>query len=293
MTMRRPGTRCARRSPRSTTASQLIARLDRRDGSVIDCATVPLPDGATLVDLPRRHRYDQRRARAAREERGAGDRRRDQDRFRPSRLLRAALAADQHHRLCAFPRRPGDRPADRQAARISRLHHHLHQRAAGDHQQHPRPRHHRRRRHDAQPRAGGYPQHHAGGGRRHPGPAGEGRAHARHARGARCRQLHRRREARAAGAVQPARQRRELLAAGRRHHADRRAAARCRGVLGDRSRPGDSGRGAEPGVRLVRDAIRWARITAAPGLASRWCAPSSSCMAAASRSIPTSAAAPP
>jgi signal transduction histidine kinase len=28
---------------------QLIARLDRRDGSVIDCSTVPLPDGATLV----------------------------------------------------------------------------------------------------------------------------------------------------------------------------------------------------------------------------------------------------
>ncbi|HET7679866.1 MAG TPA: PAS-domain containing protein [Xanthobacteraceae bacterium] len=28
---------------------QLTARLDRRDGSVIDCSTVPLPDGATLV----------------------------------------------------------------------------------------------------------------------------------------------------------------------------------------------------------------------------------------------------
>ena len=28
---------------------QLTTRLDRRDGSVIDCSTVPLPDGATLV----------------------------------------------------------------------------------------------------------------------------------------------------------------------------------------------------------------------------------------------------
>jgi signal transduction histidine kinase len=28
---------------------QLTARLDRRDGSVLDCSTVPLPDGATLV----------------------------------------------------------------------------------------------------------------------------------------------------------------------------------------------------------------------------------------------------
>ena len=120
-TTTRSGTRCARPSPRSTTASQLTARLERRDGSVIDCSTVPLPDGATLVDLPGRHRHRQCRARAARAQRGAGDRRRDQDRFRPPRLLRAALAADQHHRLRAFPRRSGDRPAHRQAARISRL----------------------------------------------------------------------------------------------------------------------------------------------------------------------------
>ena len=84
-------------------------RLERRDGSVLDCATVPLPDGATLVDVPRRHRHGQRRARAARAQRGAGSRRRAQDRFRPPRLLRAALAAHQHHRLrriCSATRRP-------------------------------------------------------------------------------------------------------------------------------------------------------------------------------------------
>ncbi len=103
-------------------------------------------------DLPGRHRHRQCRACAARAQRGAGDGRQAQDRLRPPRLLRAALAAHQHHRLRALPRRPGDRPADREAARIPRLHHRLDQRAARDHQQHPRPRHHRRRRHDAQSR---------------------------------------------------------------------------------------------------------------------------------------------
>ena len=132
--------------------------------------------------VPGRDRHGQCRARAARAQRGAGSRRRDQGRFRPPRVLRAALAAHQHHRLRAFPRRSGDRAADRQAARISRLHHHLDQRAARDHQQHPRSRHHRRRRHEAQSRRGRHPQDHGGRRRRHPGPAGQGRHHARHPR---------------------------------------------------------------------------------------------------------------
>ncbi len=51
--------------------------------------------------VPRRHRHDQRRAGAARAQRGAGSRRRAQGRFRPPRVLRAALAAHQHHRLRA------------------------------------------------------------------------------------------------------------------------------------------------------------------------------------------------
>ena len=45
----RSGSSCAAPSPRSTIASRSTARLERRDGSVVDCATVPLPDGATLV----------------------------------------------------------------------------------------------------------------------------------------------------------------------------------------------------------------------------------------------------
>ena len=50
-------------------------------------------------DVPGRHRHRQRRARAARAQRGAGDGRQAQDRLRPPCLLRAALAAHQHHRL--------------------------------------------------------------------------------------------------------------------------------------------------------------------------------------------------
>ena len=130
--------------------------------------------------LPGRHRHGQRRARADREERGAGSRRRHQDRFRAPRLLRIALAAHQHHRLRAFPQRSDLRAAHRQTARISRLHHRLDQRAARAHQQHPRSRHHRRRRHGAQPFAGRHPRHHGGSGRRRAGPAQEGRHHARH-----------------------------------------------------------------------------------------------------------------
>ncbi len=55
--------------------------------------------------VPGHHQLGQCRARAARAQRSAGRRRQDQDRFRPPRFVRAALAAHQHHRLRAFPRR--------------------------------------------------------------------------------------------------------------------------------------------------------------------------------------------
>ena len=55
--------------------------------------------------LPRHHRFRERRARSHRTQRGAGGGGRHQDRFRPTRLLRAALAAHQHHRLHPFPGR--------------------------------------------------------------------------------------------------------------------------------------------------------------------------------------------
>ena len=112
------------------------------------------------ADLPGHHRHRKRRARAARAQRGAGDRRPDEGRFRPPRLLRTALAADHHHRLRASADRSRHRPADAEAGRISRLHHRLDQLAVRPHQQHPRSRHHRRRRDDARTRPGRYPQDH-------------------------------------------------------------------------------------------------------------------------------------
>ena len=113
------------RQPRADRRAHRTARRhdDRHDGD----AAARRRDACYF---PRRLRQRQRRARADREERGIGDRRRHQDRLRASRILRAALAAHQHHRLRAFPRRPGLRRAQRQAARIPRLHHRLDQRAA-------------------------------------------------------------------------------------------------------------------------------------------------------------------
>ena len=118
----------------------VIGRIERLDGNAVDCITMPLPDGATLVTFQERHRHRQRRACLAGAKRGAGNRRQTEDRFRASCLVRIALSADQHHRLCTFPGRSLNRPADGKAARISRLHYGLHQCAACHHQQHPRPR---------------------------------------------------------------------------------------------------------------------------------------------------------
>ena len=57
--------------------------IERRDGSAVKCATVPLPDGANSGHVPGHHRLRQCRARAARAQRSAGRRRQDQDRLRP------------------------------------------------------------------------------------------------------------------------------------------------------------------------------------------------------------------
>ena len=76
--------------------------------------------------------------------------------------------------------------------------------------------------------AGRYPRHHGGGRRRRAGPAGQARPHARYQRAAGHRQLHRRRAARAADPVQPAGQCGQLLAGRRDHHAARRSGAPMR-----------------------------------------------------------------
>ena len=44
----------------------IVARIERRDGVVIDIATMPLPDGATLVTFQDVSDTCERRARAAR-----------------------------------------------------------------------------------------------------------------------------------------------------------------------------------------------------------------------------------
>ena len=187
-------------------------RIERTDGAVIDCRTVPLPDGATLVTF---HDIT--------------------DSVHVERVLternEALVAADaikidfvQHvsYELRSpltniigfthFLDDPGDRPASRkEAARISRLHHRIEQCAARHHQQHPRPRLDRRRRNAARPRAGRHPRHHACGRRRRSGPAGQEQHHARHQGAPRHRQFRRRRAPGAADSVQPAGQRGRVL----------------------------------------------------------------------------------
>jgi len=81
---------------------QVNGRIERRDGSVIDCATVAAARRRHAGHLPGPHRHRQRGAGAARKERCARGSRRDQGRLRAPRLLRAALAAHQHHRLAHF-----------------------------------------------------------------------------------------------------------------------------------------------------------------------------------------------
>ena len=127
-------------------------RLERRDGSVVDCATVPLPDGATLVtfhDVTDSVNVE----RALRERNEALE---DADKIKidfvhhVSYELRSPLT-----NIIGFVHLlgdPDDRPARRQAARISRLHHGIDQHSAGADQQHPRPRDDRCRPHAAQSR---------------------------------------------------------------------------------------------------------------------------------------------
>ena len=95
--------------------------------------------------LHRRHRERQRRARPDRAQRRAGARLAPARRIRPPRILRAALAAHQHHRLRATARRRDGRHAQSAPARLCRSHHALVRRASGDPQRHSRSRLHRYR----------------------------------------------------------------------------------------------------------------------------------------------------
>jgi len=88
----------------------ILRRLERTDGSIIDCRTVRLPDGATLMTFKDVTDSGQMsNAAPDRAQHCAGRGEQDQDRFRSPRVLRAATAADQRHRIYASSRRPGDR----------------------------------------------------------------------------------------------------------------------------------------------------------------------------------------
>ena len=228
-------------------------RLERRDGGVVDCTTVPLPDSATLVtfhDVTNSVNVE----RALRERNEALE---DADKIKidfvhhVSYELRSPLT-----NIIGFVHLladPATGPlAEKQREYLDYITVSTNTLLGAD-QQHSRPRHHRCRPHAIESRPGRHSRDHGGGGRRRAGPAGQRRADARHSGGRQYRQLHRRRTARAADPVQPARQCGELFTARRHRHVRGRAASRRARVLGHRSRPGDSARRAGEGIRLVRD----------------------------------------
>ena len=260
------------------------ARLERRDGTVVDCTTVPLPNGATLVtfhDVTDSVNVE----RALRERNEALE---DADKIKVdfvhhvSYELRSPLTT-----IIGFVHllgEPSIGPLKSKAARLPRIHHRLHQHAVGVDRQCPRPGHHRCRPNADQSWLRRYPGRHASRHRRRAGSSGRRQAHAQYRSFQRHRLLHRRRKPSPANPVQPAGQCRELLAARRKDYAAGRAARRCGDLRGDRPRAGHSARGAGKGVRLVRNPIRSAHSIAGRGSDSPWQNPSSSCTAARSAS---------
>ena len=136
----------------------VIGRLERSDGNVLYCATMPLPDGATLVtfqDVTDTVNVE-RALRERNEALETADKLKIDFVHHVSYELRSPLT-----NIIGFAHFLGDPvtgPLNGEAARISRLHHGLDQRAPRHHQQYPRPRQHRRRRHDPQSRFRGHPQ---------------------------------------------------------------------------------------------------------------------------------------
>ena len=106
----------------------IAARLERRDGSVVDCATVPLPDGATLVtfqDVTDTVNVE-RALRERNEALEAADQLKIDFVHHVSYELRSPLTnIIGFAHLLLDPRSGRPRPAHREAARISRLHHSL------------------------------------------------------------------------------------------------------------------------------------------------------------------------
>ena len=197
----------ARRRHRARSASRSRRGSSARDGSVVDCATVPLPDGATLVtfqDVTDTVNVE-RALRERNEALEAADRLKIDFVHHVSYELRSPLTniIGFAHLLLDPAIGPTIGPlTDKQREYLGYITG-LVQRAARHHQRHPRSRHDRRRRDDARPRAVDIREavDAAAGACRTACREGDP---ARHPRRARHRQLRGRRAARAAGAVQPA-----------------------------------------------------------------------------------------
>ena len=207
----------------------ISGRLERRDGSVVDCPTVPLPDGATLVtfhDVTDSVNVE----RALRERNEALE---DADKIKidfvhhVSYELRSPLT-----NIIGFVHLLGD-PATGPLAPKQReyldyitvstdtllaLINNILDLATID-----------AGRMQLNLGAGRYPRPMAAAAEGRSGPAGQRRPRARHPRRRRYRQLHRRRAPRPADPVQSAGQRRELLAPGPHRDVAGRAARRCLG----------------------------------------------------------------
>ena len=186
-------------------------RIPRTDGLTLDCAALPLPDGATLLTSLDVTAERQCRARADRAQSGAGRRGEAAQRFRQSCLLRAAHAAHQHHRLHPIARRGRRGSAQSQAARICGLHHQFLACAARHHRRHSRSRLDRRRRAGTAARDGRCRGGDEGGGGRRAGPAERSSDRDAHRHDRRRRHAARRRAAGAPGSVQSPVQRHQLL----------------------------------------------------------------------------------
>ena len=123
-------------------------KFERKDGSVLDCMTMPLPDGATMLtfqDITDTENFE-RALRERNEALEAADKMKVDFVHHVSYELRSPLTT-----IIGFahlPDRSVHRPADAEASRISQLHHHLDQLAVRAHQQHSRSRHHRCRRNE-------------------------------------------------------------------------------------------------------------------------------------------------
>ena len=168
---RRRGRVCGASSPGDARRAHGSGRMTRGDGSVIDCATAPLPDGETLVDLRRRDRQRQGRAGARRAQRGArgGERVKNDFVHHVSYELRSPLT-----NIIGFVQLLGEGavgPLNDKQRQYTGYIMSLERCAAGHHQRHSRPRHHRRRRDGARARRGRHsPSDRGGRGRRAPGP---------------------------------------------------------------------------------------------------------------------------